>query len=152
MWQKLALSAGVVVAALVIFVAQQPSSFTVERSIAIEAPAAMVYGHIESLRAMDQWSPFAHMDPKVKIEYEGPEAGPGARSAWEGPQMGTGRLTITGVEPAHEVEPTLEMLAPMKATHRLLFTLASTGRATRVTWRMEAQQRQGGLEGYDARG
>lgn len=55
--------------------------------------------------------------------------------------MGKGRLTIIGVEPAHEVELTLEMLAPMEATHRLLFVLASTDRATRVTWRMDGTNR-----------
>lgn len=137
MWKKLALGALVIVAVLVAIVAVQPAAFTVERSIAIQAPAEIVYGHIQNLRAMDAWSPYARMDPKMKIEYAGPEAGPGARSAWEGPRMGRGRLTITDAKPAQVVEMKLEMLAPIKATNRVRFSLAPEGEATRVTWRMD---------------
>jgi hypothetical protein len=89
---------------------------------------------------MDAWSPWAKMDPQMKIAYEGPEAGVGARSSWEGPEMGTGRLTITAVKPDQEVEMKLEMLAPMQATNRILFTLVPTGGATQVTWHMDGAQ------------
>ena len=53
--------------------------------------------------------------------------------------MGTGRLTITSVEPPRQVEMRLEMLTPMQATNRLLFTLAPVDAATQVTWRMEGR-------------
>jgi hypothetical protein len=135
--KKVALGLGAVVVVLIAVIAMRPSSFTIERSLAIEVPADIVYGHIQSLRAMDAWSPWARMDPQMEIAYEGPEAGVGARSAWEGPQMGKGRLTITAVKPDQEVEVRLEMLEPMEATNRVLFTLASTGGATNVTWRMD---------------
>jgi len=137
MWKKVALGLCAVVVVLVAVVAMQPSSFRVERSTVIEAPADVVYGHIDSLRAMDAWSPWVRMDPQMKIAYGGPEAGVGARSSWEGPQMGKGRLTITAAKPAEEVELKLEMLAPVKATNRVLFTLTSTGESTHVTWRMD---------------
>jgi hypothetical protein len=51
--------------------------------------------------------------------------------------MGKGRLTITAVRPAQEIEMKLEMMTPMEATNRVLFTLTSTGGATHVTWRMD---------------
>lgn len=137
MLRKIALGLGAVVGVLVAAIAMQPSSFTVERSAAIEAPADIVYGHIQNLRAMDAWSPWARMDPQMEIAYEGPEAGVGARSSWEGPQMGKGRLNITAVKPDQEVDLEREMMAPVKATHRVVFTLASTGGATNVTWRMD---------------
>ncbi len=137
MLKKLALGLGAIVLVLVAAVAMQPSSFAIERSAIIEAPADVVYGHIANLRAMDAWSPWSRMDPQTRIRYEGPEAGVGARSSWEGPQMGQGRLTITAVNPNEEIEMKLEMLAPMQATNRVLFTLAATEEATDVTWRME---------------
>ncbi len=137
MIKKIALGFGAGVLLLVAVVALQPSSFAIERSAVIEAPADVVYGHIASLRAMDAWSPWAKMDPRMQIRYEGPEAGVGARSSWEGPEMGKGRLTITATKPDREVEMKLEMLAPMQATNRILFTLAGAGTATDVTWRME---------------
>jgi hypothetical protein len=86
---------------------------------------------------MDAWSPWAKMDPQMVTEYSGPESGIGARSAWEGPQMGRGRIAVTAAEPGRAVEMELEMLEPMRATNRILFTLAPADGATRVTWRME---------------
>jgi len=137
MFKKIALAVGAIVVALVAITAMQPPTFTVERSAAIAAPPAIIIGHIQNLRAMDAWSPWAKMDPQMKIAYEGPDAGVGARSSWEGPEMGKGRLTVTAVKPDQEVEMKLEMLAPMQATNRILFLLAPSGADTRVTWRME---------------
>jgi hypothetical protein len=122
---------------LVAVIAMQPSSFSIERSAAIEAPPDIVYGHIENLRAMNAWSPWAKMDPQMKITYQGPEVGVGASSSWEGPESGKGRMTITAVKPNQEVDIKLEFMAPMEATNRALFTLAPSDGATRVTWRME---------------
>jgi len=137
MWKRIALALGALIVALAAVVAMQPSSFAIERSTTIAAPAHLVYPHIASVRAMDEWSPWAKMDPQMKTTYEGPESGVGAGSSWEGPQMGKGRIAVTAVKPDREVEMRLEMLAPMAATNRILFTLAPAGEATTVTWRME---------------
>jgi hypothetical protein len=126
-----------IAAALIIFVSLQPSSFAVERSTAIRAPADLIYAQIENLRRMDTWSPWSKMDPQAKITYHGPEAGVGASSSWVGPKIGTGSMTITAARPNHEVDIRLEFLAPMKATNRALFTLAPVDNSVRVTWRME---------------
>lgn len=139
MWKKILLG---LAAALVVFagvVAMQPSAFEVSRSARVEAPADVVYRHIESLRAMDVWSPYAHMDPQMKLAYDGPESGVGARSSWVGPQMGTGSLTVTRVVPDREVEMSLDMRTPMEAHNRILFTLAPKDGATEVTWRMQGR-------------
>jgi len=137
MWKRIALGLGAIVVVLVAVIAMQPASFAIERSATIEAPPAIVYGHIQNLRAMDKWSPWVRMDPQMKVAYEGPEVGVGSRSSWEGPQMGKGRLTITAVKPDHEIEMRLEMLAPIEATNHILFTLVPTAGATRVTWHMD---------------
>ncbi|MGH7336656.1 MAG: SRPBCC family protein, partial [Myxococcota bacterium] len=137
MGRKILIALGALVAVLVVVIALQPSTFAVERSIEIAAPPEVVFSHLESPRAMDAWSPWVKMDPEQKITHEGPESGVGAIETWEGPQVGAGRLTITGVEPNEEVEMRLEFTRPMQATNRALYTLAMVGDATRVTWRME---------------
>jgi uncharacterized protein YndB with AHSA1/START domain len=137
MLRRTAISVLVLGVAAVAFVASQPSAFVIERSAAIDASPELVYRHIASLRAMDAWSPWVKMDAQMKVTYEGPEAGVGARSSWEGPEMGKGRLTITAVKPDREVEMNLEMLAPMQASNRIVFTLAPLPEGTRVSWRME---------------
>jgi Polyketide cyclase / dehydrase and lipid transport len=137
MLKKIALGLGAVVVILVAVVAMQPSSFTIERSAAIEAPADIVYGQIANLRAWEAWSPWARMDPQMKSSYAGPEAGVGAASSWEGPEAGKGRMTITAAAPDQEIDLQLEFLEPMQATNQVRFTLAPAGESTDVTWRME---------------
>jgi hypothetical protein len=139
MGKKLALGLAAVVILLTALIALQPSTFVVERSLVIGAPAAVVYPHIASLRAMDAWSPWARMDASLKTVYAGPEAGVGSRSAWEGPEMGKGRIAITAVKPDQEVEMQLEMLTPLPATNRILFRLDPQAGGTGVTWRMEGR-------------
>ena len=137
MLKKIVLALVAILVVLVAVVAMQPSSFSIERAAAIEAPPEVVYDHIENLRAWEAWNPWAKMDPQMTSSYAGPEAGVGASSSWEGPDAGKGRMTITAVKPDREVEILLEFLAPFEATNRALFTLTPAAGATRVTWRME---------------
>jgi hypothetical protein len=137
MLKWVAVSLGAIVALLALVIALQPAAFAIERSALVRAPPDAIYPRIESLRAMNTWSPFALGDPQMKIVYSGPESGVGAMSAWESAQMGKGSMTVTAVKPNEQVDLRLEFLAPMKATNRALFSLAPEGDSTRVTWRME---------------
>ena len=137
MWKKIAFGLGVAVAVLSLVIAGQPASFTVERTALIQAPPALVIAHIQNLRAMDAWSPWVKTDPQIKIAYDGSEAGVGARSSWEGPEIGKGRLEITAVEPEREVEMKLDFFEPMQATNRVRFIPDDGADGTAVTWRME---------------
>jgi len=118
-------------------IAFQPSEFAIERETVIAAPPEVVFAHVESPKALDVWSPWMKMDPKIAVTYAGPESGVGASESWQGPEMGAGSLTITGVKPNEEVELKLDFVKPMKATNRALFTLTPVGEGTRVAWRME---------------
>jgi len=137
MTRTILLGLGALVAVLIAVIAMQPSKFAIERATDIAAPPNVVFAHLDSPRAMDVWSPWVKMDPQQTLTHEGPESGVGAIEAWEGPEIGAGRLTITGVSPNEEVEMRLEFTKPMKATNRALFTLTPAGDGTRVTWRME---------------
>lgn len=137
MLKKIALGLVGLVVLLVVVIALQPAAFTIQRSATIQAPADVVYGHIQDLRAQDAWSPWTKMDPKLTITYSEPPSGVGATSAWEGPEMGKGRLTVVAVKPNQQVDLKLEMLEPMAATNRVVFTLVPEGDATTVTWRMD---------------
>jgi len=140
MLEKIALGFAILLAALVGLIALQPSTFSVERAALIAAPPDLVYRHIHDLRAMDVWSPWVKLDPKLELAYTGPASGVGAGSSWEGPEMGKGRLTITAVRPPRRIEMELEMIEPMAATNQIVFTLAPEGSATRTRWRMEGSQ------------
>jgi len=137
MLKVIALSLGAIVVVAAIVIALQPSAFVIERTAAIQAPPGVIYPHIASPRAMNQWSPFAQGDPEMKIVYAGPDSGVGASSSWDSAKMGKGTMTVTDVKADREVAMRLEFLAPMKATNRAQFTLVPAGEVTRVTWRME---------------
>ena len=136
---KILIGLGIVLAVLAIVVSMQPSAFRVERSVTIQASTALLYAQIADLRAMEAWSPFAKMDPVMqKNTYTGPAAGVGAVCSWEGGKAGEGRLTIVGAKPNEQLDMRLEMLKPMQADNRVVFTLAPAGGdATTVTWRLE---------------
>jgi len=135
--KKVAIALGLLAVVLVAVIALQPSEFAIERETVIAAPPEVIFPHLDSPKALDVWSPWLKMDPKIAVQHEGPERGVGASESWEGPEMGVGRLSITGVKPNEEVELSLEFLKPMAATNRALFTLTPVGDGTRVAWRME---------------
>jgi hypothetical protein len=139
MLKKIALGLLGLVALLLVVIALQPAAFHIERSATIHAPADQIYARIHDLKAQNEWSPWVRMDKDIKVTYSGPPSGVGATSEWQSPQMGNGRLTVTDVKPNQEVGLKLEMLAPMEATNRVVFTLVPTGDATTVTWAMDGE-------------
>lgn len=137
MLKKIVLALGALIVVLLVVIALQPSTFVIERTTTIAAPADLVYPRIESLRAMSEWSPFARMDPQMKTTYEGAASGVGAVSSWQSEQVGDGRMTVIAVQPNQRVDIKLEFFRPLASTNRALFTLEPSGQATAVTWRME---------------
>jgi uncharacterized protein YndB with AHSA1/START domain len=137
MFKKIAIAIGALAVVLIAVIALQPAEFAIERETVIAAPAEVVFAHLESPTALDVWSPWMKMDPKMTVTHEGPATGVGASESWQGPEMGVGSLTVTGLKPNEEVELKLEFQKPMHATNRALFTLTPVGEGTRVAWRME---------------
>ena len=62
----LAALVGVALLGVLIIAARKPGTFTVERSIVINAPAERIFAHINNLRAMNAWNPFVLGDPGDK--------------------------------------------------------------------------------------
>jgi hypothetical protein len=54
------------IAVLSIVVATRPSTFRVERSIAVAAPPETVFAQVNDFHAWDAWSPWAKLDPQMK--------------------------------------------------------------------------------------
>jgi hypothetical protein len=136
---RVALVLLVLVAILIAVIAIQPAEFTIERSVGIAAPPAVIQPNLENLHAFNAWQPFARMDPNMTVSYDGPESGVGASSSWVSKQMGKGRMTITRVETDREVEMKLEFFEPMAGENRVVFGMAPESDATRVSWRMEGR-------------
>ncbi len=125
----------VALGAFLFWVSRKPSEFALTRSIEINAPPGNIFPHINNLKAMNQWNPWATYNPKSKIAYEGPEEGSDAVYTWSGSKMGEGRFRITESN-ARVIKADLTMIRPMKADNKVTFSLEPLGVGTRVTWAM----------------
>jgi hypothetical protein len=123
------------VLAFVVLVALQPSRFRVERSVAIAAPPAAIFPHLDNPAKSHVWSPWAKLDPGARHAFEGPAAGVGASSTWSGnSEVGEGRQTIVESRRDEFVRLRLDFAKPFASTSMAEFALRPDGRHTHVTW------------------
>jgi hypothetical protein len=115
--------------------------YTVERSIAIDAPQGRVYGHVADFQQWGDWSPWDELDPDMTKTFSGSETGVGAKYSWSGNRkVGQGSMEITDAMESSRVEIALEFLKPFKARNSTVFSLQSEGADTNVTWAMTGQK------------
>jgi carbon monoxide dehydrogenase subunit G len=127
----------VLVAAFIAYVAAKPSDFKIERSQRIRASADAVFARINDLRQFNSWNPFAAADPGAKIVYSGESRGIGAAYEWDSEgKAGKGRMTVVESQAPRTVVMRLEFLRPFVATNTAVFSVASDGQVTNVTWAM----------------
>jgi uncharacterized protein YndB with AHSA1/START domain len=120
------------------YAATKPDTFTVQRSIAIEASPEKIYPLIADFNNWATWSPFEKMDPSMKRTFSGAASGTGAVYAWEGNgNAGSGRMEITRAAPPDKVTIKLDFTKPFPANNVVNFTLAPSGDGTTVRWAMQ---------------
>jgi len=78
-----------------------PQQVCVERSLVIRAPREVIAAHVTDLKKWDSWSPWAKLDPKMKVKISDPSSGVGAWMAWDSEQenVGKGKMTLTVITP-----------------------------------------------------
>jgi uncharacterized protein YndB with AHSA1/START domain len=117
--------------------ASKPSTFTVERSLAINAPAATVFANLDDFHRWSAWSPWEKLDPNLSRTYSGAPKGQGAVYDWQGNKdVGKGRMTIVETQPDAKVVIRLQFIEPFPADNQTTFTLTPAGSGTEVSWRM----------------
>ena len=110
----------------------------VERSTRIVASPATLYALLNSFDKFDQWSPWADLDPNVKVERSGPPAGVGARYAWHGnADVGAGSQEIIETTPDAMVRIRL-MFDGFDQPSTSTLAITPDGNGSRVTWSMDS--------------
>lgn len=131
------LALGVALLALLAYAASRPDEFRVERRVRIAAPAERVWPHIAELRAFNRWNPYERKDPVLKSAYSGPAQGVGSRYDWDGDQVGSGSLEITGQQTGRAVQMKLDFVKPFEAHNQAEFALQPLADGgTEVRWTM----------------
>lgn len=130
----------IVLLAVAVYVATRPAEFRVTRTASFAAPAPAVFARVNELRKWQAWSPWAKKDPQMRQGYEGPPAGVGSITSWQGNKdVGEGRMTIVESRPAELIRIKLEFFKPFAATNSAEFTFKEEGGSTAVTWSMSGQ-------------
>ena len=137
MLRKVLLGLAALIIILLGIIYTRASTFRVERTTRIDAPPDVVFALVNDFHAWDRWSPWAHLDPSMKVTYGGPPSGTGATYAWTGnDKVGEGNLRIVESKPAQAVVLRLEFIKPMASTNRTEFTFKPDGTGTKVDWVM----------------
>jgi uncharacterized protein YndB with AHSA1/START domain len=140
MFVPIAIGVTIGAATVAVTVATRPAGFVITRSAVLAAPADALFTLVNDFHLWEQWSPYAKLDPNMKVTYEGAPAGVGAVYHWSGNnKAGTGRMAITESAPARRIKIDLSFSKPMKAEHKAEFTfepVSGASGATKVTWAM----------------
>jgi polyisoprenoid-binding protein YceI len=124
---------------VLIVAATKPDTFSVERSITINAPPATVHPLVDDFRKWSEWSPWEKLDPNMQRTHSGAASGVGAVYAWQGnSDVGEGRMEIVESSP-YKVSIKLDFVAPMEASNVTVFELMPQGEATHVRWTMSGE-------------
>jgi uncharacterized protein YndB with AHSA1/START domain len=125
-----------VIVGLMVYAATRPSTFTIQRSIAIAAPMEKIYPFISDLHNWPLWAPQDNEDPSMQRTFSGASAGQGASSHWTGKGSGgSGEMTITSSEPK-AISIQVDWTRPFRLHNVNDFTLQPDGNDTTVTWTM----------------
>ena len=119
---------------LIAFAYVLPRHAAVVRSIDVAATPSAVYPIVSDLRRFNEWSPWRDLDSATVYIFTGPADGVGQTMNWtsKDPRVGTGKQSITRLDPLKEVEMNLDFGAQGGAIARI--ALAPNGGATTVTW------------------
>jgi hypothetical protein len=124
------------VVALLLFAATRPDSFSVERRIVIQAPAAKIQPLIADFHRWADWSPWEKLDPAMQRTFGGPAAGVGATYAWKGNKdVGSGSMEVKAEAP-EKVRIKLDFIEPFEGHNTTDFMLAPKDGGTEVRWVM----------------
>ena len=109
-----------------------PKTFTLEKSILIQAPADSVFAYVADLKHRSEWDPWLAVEPEAQTIVFG--RGEGARWEWEGTVIGKGRLTIKQITPGKSILSHVTFLSPQTGEADISWRFDASENVTKVTW------------------
>jgi len=126
-----------VIGVIALIASTKPDEWTIQREGIIPGAPAKVFPYINDVHKFLEWSPWAKLDPAMKLTYGSPESGSGANFSWEGNgKVGAGTMTITESRPNDLVRSRFDFYKPMRCTNTHEFVLKPEDSQTLVTWTM----------------
>jgi effector-binding domain-containing protein len=116
-----------------------PTKQKIERSITINAPAAIIYQQLIKLENFNTYSVWSQQDSTIKYTLTGSDGTVGAATSWTGnPEIsGDGKIEILSLEENKTIKHKLSFTKPKKGTAESVFTLKETNGVTTVSWNFD---------------
>ncbi len=140
MLKKIFIGLGVIILFILGYAAMQPAAYTLGRSVVINSTPEKIFPHINSAQKLNEWMPWAAMDPNMKTNFDGPAEGVGSVMAWDSQgDMGVGQSTITESISNSRVRTKIEYYKPMEMNQISDITLTPEVDSTKVTWSVNGE-------------
>lgn len=132
----------ILIALLSIYVAFQPSTFNVERSIIVNSNDASVWNGINKLQSFNLWNPWLKRDTTTEISIKGNDGEIGAQFSWNSKsnEVGSGQMTISKVVPMVQSDYKLQFLKPIESSSNVFMAMEKAEGGYKVTWSMNGEQ------------
>lgn len=127
---------------LLIWAAFIPGDCQYEKSISINAPVEKVWQNTNTLKAMDQWSPWNDLDPGMKKEWTGTTGQHGEKVCWDSKnkQAGKGCQELEKVDEAGKrIDTAIKFLTPYESEANAYVTVVPEGNGSKATWGFTSQ-------------
>ena len=140
--KKALLIVGILVVLVLILHQVAPKHYQVERKVVVSTQIDTVFKSLCSLKEQQLWSPWAEMDPNMKVEYRGMDGEIGSVSHWVGnDKVGEGEQEIKKIESNTYIETELRFLKPFKSTSIGFLKLNPVDSQTEVTWGFKGEHK-----------
>ncbi len=131
---------GVLFLGLLVYILTRPNTFRVVREIQIKSQPESAFRFVNNLKSWEDWSPWAKLDPQMKMTYSDKVEGKDAWYEWTGDnKVGEGKMTISESRPSDLVKMKLKFLRPFRAENDVDFSFKREGDGTRVIWAMTGE-------------
>jgi hypothetical protein len=135
--QKIVLAFVLAVAVVAALIMMQPNEYKVVRTTTIAAPPEKVFANVNDFHRWDAWSPWAKIDPAMKVTFAGPPAGNGAIYNWSGDEKaGEGSMLISDSMSNDHVTIQLSFIRPYVSNAVITLGFQPEGSGTKTTWTM----------------
>ncbi len=125
-----------------------PTTYTVERSVVIDAPRPVIHELVSDLERWPDWEPWTKADPTVTVTLGDQTTGVGANQTWDD-SNGGGALTFTSVDPQAGVAYDVSFAQTYECVGRV--TYADHPDGVEVTWSMDGDTGTPVIGGYFAK-
>lgn len=116
-----------------------PKTYSIHRSILINAPDSVVYMNVADMNNFLKWNPWLKTEPSAKVTISGPSAAPGNLWEWQGEELGMGQMELIRVNPYSSLEYELKFLEPFESSAISTFSFEKTAEGTNVVWGLQGE-------------